>query len=544
MPGIEVSRDAGHPWIEPSVGTAIVRNNDRSAMSFVLCMCLCMSRAIGAEAHDGSCRQLLLASQFRAGLIVRPSSPATLAAVEQILQSAGSSSCRQTLTAQGTCVVRYPAKPAGTDPPTRIRNLLARGSIAGGANVFRSIVLNSPVYLIPPEGRFIPAGPPGLPQEVDLLALGAQQAWSVVPPHSDVTTAVVDSGAQQKHPALATNLLPGQSFLCKTGHCGTPDDTGIHGTNMSGIIAGNDPATGFRGVAWNTRILPLQAFSGEFTTDAWLGAAIEAAVAQHVAVINASWYSPCPLPTVQAALQHAQDVGVLFVVAAGRGGNDIDTNRAYPAYYGLTYTNMLVVMGHDRHYQWSQASNWGKNSVDIAAPALTYTTQPCPPDNCYASMGPAVSFSTAYVTGAIALLKSAHPAWPASWLKTQLLESAVVVPGLVAKSKWGKRLSLDRALLGPLRVAAPASGTHWRVSDPLEVSWSKDYVSSLCTAVAVSLMTDPTHGYPLAQAHADDLEVTVSLRQVPPTQTAVVQLRCSPGDFTAVSGQFSIDPVR
>ena len=266
---------------------------------------------------------------------------------------------------------------------------------------------------------------------------------------------------------------------------------------MAGIIAAAANGIGVMGVAWNTHVEPLRIFTNKKSTDVQASHAIEFALAHQASVINASWVSPCPLQHVREQLDRALEEQVLIVTAAGNAGSagpgvhniDEPDHAMYPANYKLS--NVIVVMSHGHDGEPSAGSNWGPRTVDLAAPGWAYTTTLCTEQKtCYNAVPESTSNATAYVSGAAALLKSVHPNWTAQWLKTHLIESAVPDPALKGKVSSGARLSLDRALLGPLSVVAPARGARWSRS----------------------------------------------------SKHTVIRLRCLPGDFVSVSEEFSIRP--
>ena len=159
---------------------------------------------------------------------------------------------------------------------------------------------------------------------------------------------------------------------------------------------------------------------------------------------------------------------------------------------------------------------------------------------CYEPAGPDTSVSTAYVSGAAALLKSAHPSWRAEWLKTQLIESGHVEPALVRKSKNGVSLRLDQALQSPIQLTSPMAGASWKVDGPQSVQWTNDYPSSLCTQVTISLSTETLKDKILVTGIDNRGAASVSLAGVAPSEHASLRVTCSPADLFSQSGEFSL----
>lgn len=105
------------------------------------------------------------------------------------------------------------------------------------------------------------------------------------------------------------------------------------------------------------------AFDQGTTADAI--AAIEYAVAQGAQIINCSWGGS----GYSSALQNTMaDSGVLFVCAAGNGASDNDSTPFYPASYPAD--NIIAVAASDQMDRLTRFSNFGTQSVDIAAPGI------------------------------------------------------------------------------------------------------------------------------------------------------------------------------
>jgi len=136
-----------------------------------------------------------------------------------------------------------------------------------------------------------------------------------------VRVAVIDTGIDQQHPDLVSQIAAVQDF---TGE--GPDDLHGHGTHCAGVVAGTGQASGgrYRGVAPGARIYAAKVLgtNGEgMMSDVMAG--IEWAVAQNVQVISLSLggFGPCDgsdalCQTCEAAVR----AGVTVCVAAGNEG--------------------------------------------------------------------------------------------------------------------------------------------------------------------------------------------------------------------------------
>ena len=210
-----------------------------------------------------------------------------------------------------------------------------------------------------------------------------------------MVVAVIDDGADLSHPDLQGQGWTNPDEIAGNGvdddNNGYVDDTNgwdfynrdntvhdmledAHGTHVAGTIAGSENGEGVVGVAPGVKVMPVK----------WLGPfggrlsdaikAIEYAKKEGARISNNSWgYEGKPSRALEETIRRS---GMLFVAAAGNGGrdgrgddNDADPNRsAYPASYDLP--NVLSVAAANNQGRLAGFSNYGKRSVDIAAPGV------------------------------------------------------------------------------------------------------------------------------------------------------------------------------
>jgi hypothetical protein len=144
------------------------------------------------------------------------------------------------------------------------------------------------------------------------------------------------------------------------------------------------------------------------------------------------------------------------------------------------------------------------------------------------------------VSGAAALIKSAHRSWRAEWIKMLLVDSAIPEKALTGMSRTGARLGLSNAMVGPLHVLDPSTGTHWQL-EPREVRWSNDYSTSLCEGVNIEITQDGVNFTRLLTDTANTGEALVAPPQVDASQQAWIRISCLPAGFQATSKQFTLD---
>ncbi len=261
---------------------------------------------------------------------------------------------------------------------------------------------------------------------------GLPGAWDLVEeagPGSQVIVAVIDSGVDLDHPELEDILISGYDFA---NNDAVPEDDTGHGTRVCGILGAlGDNLSGIAGVAWNCDIviMPLKFMkNNDGKTTGSLSDAIDAiyyAVDHGADVINASWGFYSYSGSLEEAVRYARDHGVLFIASAGNKAQDNDTNDHYPSNYPLD--NIIAVAAMNRYNDLASFSNYGENSVDIAAPGDGLKTTDL--GGGYASWVSGTSFATPFVTGVAAMMISQFPDLDYLSVRVALLDAAVLDAG-------------------------------------------------------------------------------------------------------------------
>ena len=223
--------------------------------------------------------------------------------------------------------------------------------------------------------------------------IGFLKAWGMARATTDpVIVAVIDTGVDVTHPDLTANVWTNASEIPSNGldddangyvddavgydfasGNSDPADSGQHGTHVAGTVAASGQnGVGVIGVAFRSQIMALKA-SADGTTllDSAIIAAIDYCVLMkhrgtNIVAINASFGGPGFGAAMRNAIESAGNAGIIFCAAAGNDSANNDFAPNYPASYRLT--NMIVVAASDQNDALAGFSNYGINTVDLAAP--------------------------------------------------------------------------------------------------------------------------------------------------------------------------------
>lgn len=225
---------------------------------------------------------------------------------------------------------------------------------------------------------------------LDDADIDAPEAWDISTGSSDIVVAVIDTGVDYDHPELADNIwvnpgeVPGNGIdddgngyvddvhgIDTVNDDSDPLDDHGHGTHVSGTIgAKGNNGIGVAGVNWDVTIMPVKTFdAGGFGLDEDI---IEALAYVNMMAESVDGGIPVSSNSWGGGMfsQEMYDLIAaypgLFVAAAGNDGMDNDSWMAYPASYDLD--NILSVAATDQWDELAWFSNWGAQTVDVAAP--------------------------------------------------------------------------------------------------------------------------------------------------------------------------------
>ena len=336
---------------------------------------------------------------------------------------------------------------------------------------------------------------PRLSELWSLPKISAAQGWNVTTGTGQTIVAVIDTGVDYNHPDLAANIwtntidgatngLHGYDFSSNDTN---PMDESGHGTHVAGIIgATGNNGVGVTGVAQHTRIMALRfmdANGNGYTSDAVR--AMDYAINHGAKIINESWGGSAPDPTLAAAIERARAAGVIVVIAAGNEQSNNDNTASYPASYAKQSNNVVAVASTDSNDQLSWFSNYGTQTVAIAAPGESILSTAV--GGGYITKS-GTSMAAPVISGALSLLWDLHPTWSYTQVLDKMKNSVDSLSSLNGRVTSNGRINLAKLLDAssvvppvpvppvtvPPVVSPPASpttpGLRWKGGGPKVVS--------------------------------------------------------------------------
>lgn len=281
------------------------------------------------------------------------------------------------------------------------------------------------------------------------------EAWDITVGSKDVLAAN-NEAIQYTHEDIKDNMwinpnpttseLHGYNFNSSTGSVYANDGNG-HGTLTAGIIGavGNN-GIGTSGVAQKVSIMSVMASgSSQFAQ------AMNFLNDLDVNLLNISLLWGKTLD--QSIKQSFINFNGLVTISAGNDGLNLDTSPRYPASYSTICGNVIAVAAVDENDNLTDYSNYGVNTVALAAPAL-YKSLGL--NNTY-YIGAGTSSAAPVVLGTAALIKSVAPNYEWYQVKAAILNNVDVLPGLSGKVSTGGRINAYKAL----KAVTAESGTYY-----------------------------------------------------------------------------------
>ncbi|GAB6136125.1 S8 family serine peptidase [Thermococcus prieurii] len=292
--------------------------------------------------------------------------------------------------------------------------------------------------------------------------ISAPEVWNVGYNGNGIVVAVIDTGIDASHPDLKGKVVGWKDLV--NGKDYPYDDNG-HGTHVSGIIASTGAASNgkYRGVAPGAKLVGVKVLNAEgsgsvSTIIAGVDWVIKNKDKYHIKVINLSLGSSQSSDGTDALSQEvdkAWEDGIVVCVAAGNSGPDTYTIGSPAA-----APDVITVGAVDKNDVITSFSSRGPTAdgrlkPEVVAPgnwiisdraAGTELTNELVGQYYVAASG--TSMATPHVSGAVALLRQAHPDWSPDKIKYVLeITADVVAPSQIAGVAYGAgRINVYEAL--------------------------------------------------------------------------------------------------
>lgn len=330
-------------------------------------------------------------------------------------------------------------------------------------------------YDQPAEISLVPFDPE-YPNQGHHTILQSEQAWDVQTDCTSVVTAVIDTGINATHPDLNNVLWQNEDEIagngldddqngyvddvqgaCVRADCSDWDvtDGSGHGTHVAGIIGANTHnGVGTSGLCWQSRLMVIKALGSNGTGSlSDVVAGINYATQNGAQLMNISLTIGSASLAMRAAIEAAEQAGILVVAAAGNSSLDNDQRPQYPASYRVEYDHVFSLAATNDLNQLASVSNYGRSHVDMAAPGQDIlSTYPMSlADSGYKRLT-GTSMATPMATATAALLLAQNSESTPQALKAQMmatgtrqssLDGRLVVPAVL---NTGASLSSTSAL--------------------------------------------------------------------------------------------------
>lgn len=340
-----------------------------------------------------------------------------------------------------------------------------------GRGIEDSIILNQTDSLS--DEQSVLFNDPAIAQAWGLKKTSAGKAWSVTRGSRNIVVAIIDTGIDVNHEDLKSNLWknPGEVGTDSKGRDketnGIDDDKNGyvddvygwnfvsnnkdltdnhgHGTHIAGIIGAEaNNGKGISGISPEVSLMVLKYYDPKVPNTDNLKNTIKSihyAIENGAHIINYSGGGTDYSKEEYEAVRLAEQKGILFVAAAGNEQSNSDKNHYYPADYPLN--NIISVTAINPSTEVLPSSNWGVETVDIAAPGQNINSTL--PKNYYGLMT-GTSQATAFVSGAAVLIKANKPTFKYSDIKRHILATGDADMGLAQKTRTSRQLNLFKCL--------------------------------------------------------------------------------------------------
>ncbi len=349
--------------------------------------------------------------------------------------------------------------PAAQNLESAINELLADPTVEYAEPLYTNY---QPLY-VPNDPYADPNGDPDI-MAYALRNMKAYEAWDIHKGDPNVTIGVIDFGFEVTHDELKNKIkyntadpvdgidndkdgyidnYAGWNIITNTNNLVGNN----HGTRVAGCAAaeGNN-GKGVAGVALNCPVLPVSGYNpatGQFSGFAGLVYLVE----KGCKVINMSWGRTGPPSYLEQEIINYAAINHDVVLTASAGNEPSDISRDW---WPASYDNVISVAATNANdLKWGTAGGSAYNDkVDISAPGQNIVSSV--DGNTY-SYDSGTSYSSPYVAGAAALVRSVFPNLSAAEVAQRLIATADNIYTLPGNSAYiGKlgsgRINIYRAL--------------------------------------------------------------------------------------------------
>lgn len=256
-------------------------------------------------------------------------------------------------------------------------------------------------------------------------AIGQETPWGVIDVNgtdahqfgvtgAGINIGVIDTGIDYSHEDL--QVSGGVTFV--EGTSNYMDDNG-HGTHVAGTIAAVNNIAGVIGVSPQVNLYAIKVLdqyrNGNYSD---VVAGIEWSISNHMDIVNMSIGGSTASRTLQKAIDHAYNSGILLIAAAGNSGYDKRGTILYPA----RYNSVIAVGAVDQQNNRATFSSVGKE-LELMAPGMNILST-IPGGYGYDS---GTSMAAPHVTGVAALVWEVNPELSNFQIRKVLNESATML---------------------------------------------------------------------------------------------------------------------
>jgi subtilisin family serine protease len=403
-------------------------------------------------------------------ILARLKDPAQAGFVAKRLAAKGYTVKRQYRLVPGMMLIERPAAPVG-QAGKAARELKRRITELQSSGWFLYVETDRVItlYATPDDAAFqdgrlwglLNNGQNGGVEDADI---DADEAWDITTGSRQIIVSVIDTGVRYTHVDLKNQMwvnedeIPGNGVdddndgwvdnvygIDSGSNDGDPMDPMGHGTHCAGTI-GAEANNGepHVGVAWDVTLMACKIFGGGSLTSAAI-TAIEFSVENGATVANCSWGGTGPNPPLYDVIAAGGEAGMMFSCASGNSSMDNDAIPDWPS--GFDLECVIAVAATDNQDLPATFTNYGKTTVDLAAPGVDIFSSVASADDAYDSMD-GTSMSGPHVAGVIALMQGMQPSWSVLQIREKLLESVDVLPSLQDLVATSGRVNAFKAVQG------------------------------------------------------------------------------------------------